>query len=93
MALLYAHEEARRSRAMQNLFFGWGMIWSIGALTLAGLVRRDDLVLVAALLPVVALALWASRPAARLLAGRPIRPIALGLATIAAATILARSVS
>lgn len=91
MALLYAHEEAKRSRAMQNLFFMWGMIWSIGALALAGLVRAPDLILVAALLPVALLALLASRPAARALEGRPVRPLALGLASLAALTILARS--
>lgn len=93
MALLYAHEEAVRSRAMQNLFFVWGMIWSVAALALVGLVRADDLTLVAALFPFAALGLWAARPAARALAGRPIRPVALTLATLAALTILARALT
>lgn len=93
MALLYAHEEAKRARAMQNLFFMWGTIWSIGALALAGLVSAADLRLVAALLPVALLALLASRPAARALEGKPIRPLALGLASLAALTILARSLA
>lgn len=91
MAILYAREEAKRSRAMQNLFFMWGMVWSIGALTLAGLVRWGDLVLVAHLIPVALAALLISRPAARMLEGRSLRPIALSLATIAALVILARS--
>lgn len=91
MALLYSNESARRARAMQNLFFAWGMVWSIGALALFGLVRAADLLLVAALLPVVALGLLAAAPAARALAGRPIRPFALGLAALAAVAILGRS--
>lgn len=91
MAILYAHEEAKRSRAMQNLFFVWGMVWSIAALSLAGLVRWDDLVLVAALAPFAGAALLASRPAARALEGKPIRPLALALATLAAFAILGRA--
>lgn len=93
MAILYANEEAKRSRAMQNLFFGWGMIWSIGALTFVGLVGLDDLILVAALLPFAIAALFASRPAARALEGRPIRPVALTLAALAACAILIRSLT
>ncbi len=92
MALLYAHEPARRARAMQNLFFLWGMLWSIGALALAGLVGAKHLGLVAALLPFALLGLVAAGPAARLLADRPIRPVALGLASLAALAILWRSV-
>ncbi|QIE57191.1 TSUP family transporter [Pikeienuella piscinae] len=93
MALLYAHEEAQRARAMQNLFFVWGTIWSIGALALAGLVSAVNLLLVAALLPVALFGLLASRPAARALEGRPIRPVALSLASLAALAILARSLA
>lgn len=93
MALLYAHEPAARARAMQNLFFLWGMVWSIGALAVVGLVRADDLTLVAALAPFAALGLLAARPAARALAGRPIRPVALTLATLAALILLARALT
>lgn len=93
MALLYANEEGKRARAMQNLFFVWGMVWSIGALWLAGLIALENLVLAIALLPVAAAALVAARPAARLLEGRPIRPVALSLASLAACAILARSLA
>ena len=93
MAILYANEEAKRARAMQNLFFVWGMVWSIGALWLAGLVGRSDLILALALLPVAGAALLAARPAARALEGRSVRPVALGLATCAALAILARSLA
>lgn len=91
MAILYAHEEATRSRAMQNLFFGWGMICSITALVGFGVVSVSDLVLAVCLVPFAALGLFASRSASHLLAGRPIRPVALTLATAAALTILARA--
>ncbi|MEO0363449.1 MAG: TSUP family transporter [Pseudomonadota bacterium] len=92
MAILYAHEEAKRSRAMQNLFFGFGMVCSISSLAAFGVVDRADLILALWLLPVSALALLAARPAARALEGRSIRPMALTLATVAAFAILARSV-
>ena len=59
MAILYSGEEAKRSRAMQNLFFLWGMLWSLGALTLLGLVDQADLTLALALAPAAALALIA----------------------------------
>ncbi|MEL7464462.1 MAG: TSUP family transporter [Pseudomonadota bacterium] len=91
MAILYANEEAKRSRAMQNLFFVWGMVWSIGALAFVGLVRLADLTLVAHLLPVAVAALFASRPAARALEGQSIKPVALSLAALAACLIIARS--
>ncbi|MGB0439528.1 MAG: TSUP family transporter [Paracoccaceae bacterium] len=91
MAILYAQEEARRSRAMQNLFFLWGMIWSCLALIVTGLVDLNDILLAACLFPVVMCGLWLARPAARMLEGRSVRPIGLGLSTIAALTLLGRS--
>ncbi|MEX2520322.1 MAG: TSUP family transporter [Paracoccaceae bacterium] len=93
MALLYAREEAKRARAMQNLFFVWGMVCSIGALSVAGLVGAADLRLALALLPFVLLGFLAAHPAARALEGRSIRPLALGLASLAALTILGRSLA
>jgi len=92
MAILYAREEARRSRAMQNLFFLWGMVWSGGALAVLGLISRADLMVAAALAPVALLGLWLSKPAARWLEGRSIRPIALSLSSAAALALLARSI-
>jgi uncharacterized membrane protein YfcA len=91
MALLYGGEEARRSRAMQNLFFGWGMIWSIGALAVAGLVRIDHLIAAAMLAPFVGAALLIAAPVARMMDGRSARPLALALASIAAVTLLWRA--
>lgn len=93
MAILYANEEAKRSRAMQNLFFGWGMLWSIGALAMVGLIARENLIAVAALLPVVVAALLTARPMADWAEGKPIRPVALTLAALAACAILARSLT
>lgn len=91
MALLYGGEEARRSRAMQNLFFGWGMIWSIGALAVAGLVGAEHLLAALMLAPVVLGAMLAAAPAAKLMEGRSVRPLALSLATLAALTLLGRA--
>ncbi|MEM7267980.1 MAG: TSUP family transporter [Pseudomonadota bacterium] len=91
MAILYGREEAARSRAMQNLFFVWGMAWSLAALALFGLIGAHNLAMALLLAPAVFVGLWASRPAARRLQGRPILPFALGLSGLAALTLLARS--
>ena len=91
MAILYSGEEAKRSRAMQNLFFLWGMLWSLGSLTALGLVDRGDLMLAAALAPAAVLALIVSRPVARLMDGRSIKPFALGASGIGALTLLWRA--
>ncbi len=91
MAILFSGEEAKRSRAMQNLFFLWGMLWSLGALTALGLVDRSDLMLAIALAPAAILALLVSRPVARLMDGRSIKPYALGASAIGAFTLLWRA--
>lgn len=91
MALLYQHEERRRSAAMQNVFFFWGMAVSILALTVVGLVRPRHLALALTLAPFVALGIAASAPLAARVARRSIRPWALGLAGAAATVLLARA--
>ena len=52
MALLYQHEEARRSAAMQNAFYAFGMIVSVPVLSVAGLIGWRHLVLAVSLAPV-----------------------------------------
>ena len=91
MAILYSGEEAKRSRAMQNLFFLWGMFWSLGSLTFLGLVGRSDLMLALALAPAAIFALIISRPVAGLMDGRSIKPYALGASAIGAVTLLWRA--
>jgi uncharacterized membrane protein YfcA len=90
MALLYQHEEQRRSAAMQNTFFAWGMVVSITALAVAGLVGLRHLALALLLVPAALLALWLSAPVARRVARARIRPWALGLAGAAATTLLVK---
>ncbi|MDJ0629258.1 MAG: TSUP family transporter [Rhodobacter sp.] len=92
MALLYQHEEQRRSAAMQNAFFAWGMLVSITALAVAGLIGWRHPVLAATLAPVVLLALWVAQPLARRVAKARLRPWALGLAGLAATVLLVRQV-
>ncbi|MDJ0826245.1 MAG: TSUP family transporter [Rhodobacter sp.] len=92
MALLYQHEEARRSAAMQNTFFAWGMLVSIAALALAGLIGVRHLALAGTLLPAVLLALWLAQPLARRVAKARIRPWALGLAGAAATVLVLKQV-
>jgi hypothetical protein len=90
MALLYQHESARRSAAMQNAFYAFGMIVSVAALTLAGLIGWRHLVLALSLAPVSILALLLAGPLARRVARGRIRPVALGLAFLAATVLLLR---
>lgn len=90
MALLYQHEEQRRSAGMQNIFFAWGMVVSILALTVAGLVGIRHLLLAAALVPFAFAALRVSATLARRVAKAQIRPYALTLAGAAATVLLVR---
>ncbi len=91
MALLFQHQEARRAAAMQNAFFFWGMTVSLAALTWQGLVTLPHMVMAFTLLPVVPAGIFLARPLAARFARASIRPVALGLAALAAtALILAR---
>lgn len=89
MAILYANVNSRRSAATQNAFFGFGMVVSIVALAVAGLIKAPQLALATSLAPLVPLALFASRPLARRVARGSIRPWALGLSTISAVVLIA----
>lgn len=90
LALLYQHEEARRSAAMQNVFFAWGMVMSITALSVAGLIGLRHIVMALSLLPFVLLALWLAHPLAGRAAKARIRPVALSLAGVAATVLLVK---
>jgi len=92
MALLYQHEEARRSATMQNIFFAWGMLVSILALVLVGLIGWRHLAFAASLAPVVLVALWLAQPMAARVAKARIRPWALCLSGLAATALIARQV-
>lgn len=91
MALLYQHTEQRRSAATQNVFFCFGMVVSIFALWLQGLVAARHLAMAAALLPAVPLGIALSQPLARRVARRSIRPAALALAGCAATVLLLKT--
>lgn len=91
MAMLYQFEEPKRARAMQNVFFGFGMVVSIGALAAYGLITVKHLIIAATLLPAVLAGLTlASRLTGRF-ERQSIRPWALGLSTTAAIILLARN--
>lgn len=91
MAILYSTVDARRSAATQNAFFGLGMVLSIGALALAGLIRMPQLSLALSLAPLVLLALILSRPLAARFERGAIRPWALALAALSAIMLLVRA--
>ncbi|WP_425092824.1 TSUP family transporter [Tropicimonas sp. S265A] len=90
MALLYQHETQRRSTAMQNTFFFWGMVVSVLALGWYGLLTVNALVFAGLMLPAVGFGLLVARPLSARVARAAIRPWALGLAALAATTLLIR---
>lgn len=90
MALLYQYEPQRQSAAMQNVYFFWGMIVSIPALWLAGLMEARHFALAALLLPPAALSLWVAQRLAGRVERARIRPWALSLSGIAATTLVVR---
>jgi len=90
MALLYQHVDQRRSAATQNVFFCFGMVVSIFALWLQGLVEAHHIALALVLLPAVPLGLAIGQPLAKRVARRSIRPAALALAGCAATVLLVK---
>jgi len=92
MALLYQHETQRRSAAMQNVFFAWGMVVSILALAGVGLLGLRHIALAATLIPAALIGLALAEPLAWRVARAAIRPYALALAGLAATALLIRQI-
>lgn len=90
LALLYQHAPPERTRATLNAFFTIGMALSLAALATQGQVRLSDLAFALAMAPAAVCGFALARPAMRALAGRSIRPLILGLATLASTMILLR---
>jgi uncharacterized membrane protein YfcA len=91
MAILYQNTEARRSAASQNLFFCFGMVVSVSALSWQGLVTIGHITFAAMILPGALLGLLASRPLSGRISKSSVRPISLGLAGCAATVLLLRT--
>lgn len=91
MAILYSSVEPRRSAATQNAFYGFGTLVAIIALSIVGVLTLSQLAFAASLVPLVPVALRASRPLAVRFERGSIRPWALGLATVSALALLGRS--
>lgn len=91
MAILYSTVDARRSAASQNAFFGLGMTVSILSLAIAGLIRLPHIAFAASLAPLVPISLYLAGLMRHRFERGSIRPWALGLATVAALILLARS--
>ena len=88
---LYANYPVAQAPGMgQNAFFAFGMAVSVAALGWQGLLSLRALGFSALLSPAVPLALWLARPLSARVARHAIRPWALGLAGLAATTLLIR---
>ncbi len=73
-------------------FLAWGMVMSIAALGVAGLIGVRHFVMALSVLPFVVSALWVAQPLAHRAAKARIRPVALGLAGCAATVLLLKQV-
>lgn len=90
MGLVYQNEEARAARGTLNAFFLLGLVFSVSAVAIKGLVEARHLWLALGLAPAVMLGVFGSAPLAARMAGAPLKPLALSLATGAAALLLIR---
>ncbi len=91
MAMLYQFESPQRARAMQNIFFAFGMIVSILSLAAFGLIKGGHLIIAITLLPAVFIGLAVASRLVGRFERHSIRPFALGLSTIAALILLAKN--
>lgn len=91
MAILYSNVETRRSAATQNAFYLFGTTTAIVALAISGVLSLPQLAFAASLAPVVPVALVVARPLTSRFERRAIKPWALGLATLSALVLLART--
>ena len=90
MALLYQHETQRRSTAMQNTFYAWGMVVSLLALWWVEAVRAQHLFAALYLLPAILAGLVVAHLARGHVARARMRPVALTLSGLAATGLLLR---
>jgi uncharacterized membrane protein YfcA len=91
MAILYQNTDARRSAATQNLFFCFGMVVSVSALSWHGLIELKHLWFAAILLPAAVLGLIVSQPLSGRMSKAAVRPVSLGLAGCAATILLLKT--
>lgn len=91
MQMLYQHAAPGHARATLNAFFLIGIALSLGALAFKGQIGGSDFAFAASMAPAAAVGFALSRPAIRALDGRSLRPMILGLATLASAMILFRA--
>lgn len=88
MTLIYQDDAAKAARGTLNLFFLLGLLFSIGGLAAKGLVTASNLGFAATLAPAAVVGVFAVAPLARRMANLRLRPLALGLAALAAVLLL-----
>lgn len=91
MGLIYQNEAAKAARATLNAFFLLGVLFSVGGLAVSGLVTREHLLLALLLSPLVLLGFRLAGPLARRTEALPLKPAALGLATLGAVLLIVKS--
>jgi uncharacterized membrane protein YfcA len=90
MALVYQHEESASFRGTLSVYFIFSNVVSLVALTLVGAFGREQLDLVAMLVPGQLVGFALSFPMTKVLKGASIRPFILGLSTLAALVLIVR---
>ncbi len=91
MGLIYQNEAAKAARGTLNAYFLLGVLFSVGGLAVAGLVTREHLLLALLLSPFVLIGFRLSGPLARRTEALPLKPAALGLATLGALLLIGKS--
>lgn len=91
MGLLYQRKPFQHVRATLNAFFLVGAVASVASLVTYGLIRSSDVALSVALLPAIGVGVAGGSIALARLQLRSIRPLALLVSTVAALSLLARS--
>jgi uncharacterized membrane protein YfcA len=88
--LLYQDIPAEKARPTLNAFFLLGVALSLAALASRGRIGPDDAGFALSMAPAIAMGFAVARPVLGLLRGRSIRPLVLGLASVASVLILLR---
>lgn len=93
IGLIYQDEEAKAARGTLNLFFLVGLAFSLIGLATKGLITVSHGLFALALTPFVLLGVVLAGRFAQRMEGAPVRPLALGLATLAAIILIKNSLT
>ena len=92
LALVYQDRPGAVLRSTLAVFFLFGLVVSLAALTVAGKITASQVALSVRLLPALGIGLAASRPATRLIDRRSLRPAVLAFSSISASVAIVKGI-